>query len=69
MYKVRNKRDNRSYALKVVKIKPSEFKGDISDCIDKVLGEVKILSGLNHPNVLKYHGCWIDGELKSETEI
>ena len=69
VYKVKNIRDDRCYALKVVKIKPSEYKADISDYIDKVLGEVKLLSGLNHPNILKYHGCWIDAELKSLADL
>lgn len=29
--KVRNKRDQKLYALKTVKIRPSEFKGEVAD--------------------------------------
>ena len=27
------------------------------------------MSDLHHKNILKYHGCWIDAELKTEKEI
>lgn len=69
VYKVKNKTDHLSYALKVIKIKPSSHKYDISDHIDKVLGEVKLLSALHHKNILKYHGCWIDADPKTEKEM
>jgi hypothetical protein len=39
--KVGNVRDRRLYALKTIKIKPSEFKADtISDYLEKILEEV-----------------------------
>ena len=59
MYKVKSKRDHKMYALKIVKIKPSDYKGDLSDYLEKVLGEAKVLAALNHPNILSYAGSWI----------
>ena len=64
VHKVRNKRDQKMYALKTVKIKPSEFKGEIADYLEKLLGEAKVLSGLKHPNILQYNGCWVNADLK-----
>lgn len=62
---MRNKRDGQEYALKIVKIKPSQYKGSLPDYLERVLGEARLLAGLKHPNVLQYHGCWIDGDLES----
>ncbi|NXY21817.1 E2AK1 kinase, partial [Atrichornis clamosus] len=55
VYKVRNKLDGQFYAIKKIKIK----KATRRDCI-KVLREVKVLAGLQHPNIVGYHTAWME---------
>lgn len=62
VYKVKSKRDHKFYALKIVKIKPSEYKNDVADYLERVLSEAKVLAALNHPNILSYAGCWIEAD-------
>ncbi|KAL9596121.1 MAG: hypothetical protein Q9219_006020 [cf. Caloplaca sp. 3 TL-2023] len=49
--KVRNRLDSNSYAVKIIK-KCTEA------ALDKVLNEVRLLSQLNHPNVVRYYTAW-----------
>ncbi|XP_068278840.1 eukaryotic translation initiation factor 2-alpha kinase 1 [Nyctibius grandis] len=55
VYKVRNKLDGQFYAIKKINIKKATRK----DCM-KVLREVKVLAGLQHPNIVGYHTAWIE---------
>ncbi|NWU78965.1 E2AK1 kinase, partial [Onychorhynchus coronatus] len=55
VYKVRNKLDGQFYAIKKIKIK----KATRRDCM-KVLREVKVLAGLQHPNIVGYHTAWVE---------
>ncbi|XP_053327454.1 eukaryotic translation initiation factor 2-alpha kinase 1 [Spea bombifrons] len=55
VYKVRNKLDGQFYAIKKILIK----KVSRSDC-KKVLREVKVLAGLQHPNIVGYHTAWME---------
>ncbi|XP_030315575.1 eukaryotic translation initiation factor 2-alpha kinase 1 isoform X1 [Calypte anna] len=55
VYKVRNKLDGQFYAIKKINIK----KATRRDCM-KVLREVKVLAGLQHPNVVGYHTAWME---------
>ncbi|NXK47641.1 E2AK1 kinase, partial [Chauna torquata] len=55
VYKVRNKLDGQFYAIKKISIK----KATRRDCM-KVLREVKVLAGLQHPNVVGYHTAWME---------
>ncbi|XP_065268131.1 eukaryotic translation initiation factor 2-alpha kinase 1 [Emys orbicularis] len=55
VYKVRNKLDGQLYAIKKNLIK----KATKRDCM-KVLREVKVLAGLQHPNIVGYHTAWIE---------
>ncbi|NXA38524.1 E2AK1 kinase, partial [Eudromia elegans] len=55
VYKVRNKLDGQFYAIKRINIK----KATRRDCM-KVLREVKVLAGLQHPNVVGYHTAWME---------
>ncbi|NXJ08345.1 E2AK1 kinase, partial [Odontophorus gujanensis] len=55
VYKVRNKLDGQFYAIKKISIK----KATRRDCM-KVLREVKVLAGLQHPNIVGYHTAWIE---------
>lgn len=53
VYKVRNKVDSRLYALKKVKLNP-----DNETLNEKIMREVKLLSRLNHENVIRYYTAW-----------
>ncbi|NXC38219.1 E2AK1 kinase, partial [Penelope pileata] len=55
VYKVRNKLDGQFYAIKKIIIK----KATRRDCM-KVLREVKVLAGLQHPNIVGYHTAWME---------
>ncbi|XP_023569315.1 eukaryotic translation initiation factor 2-alpha kinase 1 isoform X2 [Octodon degus] len=55
VYKVRNKLDGQHYAVKKILIKGATK----TDCM-KVLREVKVLAGLQHPNIVGYHTAWIE---------
>ncbi|NWV49922.1 E2AK1 kinase, partial [Daphoenositta chrysoptera] len=55
VYKVRNKLDGQFYAIKKIKIKKTTRR----DCM-KVLREVKVLAGLQHPNIVGYHTAWME---------
>ncbi|XP_020820947.1 eukaryotic translation initiation factor 2-alpha kinase 1 isoform X2 [Phascolarctos cinereus] len=55
VYKVKNKLDRQFYAIKKILIKKASKK----DCM-KVLREVKVLAGLQHPNIVGYHTAWIE---------
>ncbi|NWT20672.1 E2AK1 kinase, partial [Vireo altiloquus] len=55
VYKVRNKLDGQFYAIKNIKIKKAT-----EEYCTKVLREVKVLAGLQHPNVVGYHTAWME---------
>ncbi|XP_075035767.1 eukaryotic translation initiation factor 2-alpha kinase 1 [Mixophyes fleayi] len=55
VYKVRNKLDGQFYAIKKILIK----KVSRRDC-KKVLREVKVLAGLQHPNIVGYNTAWME---------
>ncbi|NWX15891.1 E2AK1 kinase, partial [Aegotheles bennettii] len=55
VYKVRNKLDGQFYAIKKINIR----KATRRDCM-KVLREVKVLAGLQHPNIVGYHTAWME---------
>jgi hypothetical protein len=64
--KVQSKLDQHLYALKIIELKPSQCKADLIDSIHKFLDEVKILSCLNHKNIIQYHGCWVEADQADE---
>ncbi|XP_078414985.1 eukaryotic translation initiation factor 2-alpha kinase 1 isoform X2 [Cetorhinus maximus] len=55
VYKVRNKLDRQLYAIKKILMK----KITKYDCM-KVLREVKVLAGLQHPHIVGYHTAWME---------
>ena len=57
VFKVINKLDKKEYAIKLVNI----------DNKDLVLREVENLSKLNHPNIIRYYGSWIENIELTET--
>lgn len=54
VYKCSHKIDGREYALKKIKIEDK----DAEEKINKIYSEVKQLSNLDHPNIVRYYGCW-----------
>ncbi|XP_059485157.1 eukaryotic translation initiation factor 2-alpha kinase 1-like [Neocloeon triangulifer] len=66
VFKVRNKLDNQQYAIKKILIKSREM---LHKDIQK---EVTVLASLHHPNIVKYHGAWMEPvvpELKTKVII
>ncbi|XP_066521089.1 eukaryotic translation initiation factor 2-alpha kinase 1 isoform X2 [Hoplias malabaricus] len=55
VFKVKNKLDGQNYAVKKILIKNVTR----NDCM-KVLREVKVLSSLQHPNIVGYHTAWME---------
>ncbi|XP_050354452.1 eIF-2-alpha kinase GCN2 [Nymphalis io] len=60
--KVRNKLDGGFYAIKHVKLNPKSV-----ELNKKITREVKLLSRLNHENVVRYYNAWI--ETITETDV
>lgn len=60
VYKVKNRVDSRLYALKKVKLDP-----DNEVLNDKIMREVRLLSRLNHENVIRYYTAWSEREAVS----
>lgn len=58
VYKVKHKIDETKYAIKKIPI-TSDLVEDNYD----VFQEVKLLSRLNHPNIVKYFSSWVDVDL------
>ncbi|ODM97011.1 Eukaryotic translation initiation factor 2-alpha kinase 4 [Orchesella cincta] len=61
--KVKNKLDSRIYALKRIKLNPRN-----KQLNKKITREVKLLSQLNHENVVRYFNSWIETVEEDETE-
>lgn len=58
VFKVKNKLDERIYAIKKIKLDTPDFKDDDEETL-KVLKECRTLSLLDHPNILRYYGSWL----------
>lgn len=59
--KARNRLDSNFYAVKIIN-KCTEI------ALDKVLNEVRLLSQLNHPNVVRYYTAWKEVDAPSMNE-
>lgn len=57
VFKVQNLLDNNFYAIK--KIRLSLFPGN-ENYLERILGEVRLFSKLNHPNIVRYFQAWIE---------
>ncbi|CAL1296337.1 unnamed protein product [Larinioides sclopetarius] len=55
VWKVKNKLDSRVYALKKIPLNPSN-----KQLNRKIMREVKLLSRLNHENIVRYYHSWIE---------
>ncbi|XP_071529690.1 eIF-2-alpha kinase GCN2 isoform X2 [Panulirus ornatus] len=63
VYKVRNKVDDRTYALKRIQLDQH------SETVrKKIISEVKLLSSLNHENVVRYYTAWIDEFIQDQKD-
>lgn len=63
MAEVKNKLDGRIYALKRIKLNPKN-----KQLNRKITREVKLLSQLNHENVVRYFNSWIETVIESDDE-
>lgn len=63
MLQVKNKLDSRIYALKRIKLNPRN-----KQLNKKITREVKLLSQLNHENVVRYFNSWIETAEEEDTE-
>ncbi|KAL8764219.1 MAG: hypothetical protein Q9184_000188 [Pyrenodesmia sp. 2 TL-2023] len=59
--KARNKLESKFYAVKVIN-KCTEV------ALDKVLNEVRLLSDLNHPNVVRYYTAWKEVDVSASLD-
>lgn len=59
---VRGRLDQREYAAKVVRIKPSTSSEEAEERLFRALTEPRAHAQLTHPNILRFHGCWIELE-------
>ncbi|GAB1604506.1 eIF-2-alpha kinase GCN2-like [Argonauta hians] len=50
--KVQNKMDRRDYAIKIIHSNVKDFKN--------IMTEVRLLSGLNHENIVRYYNSWME---------
>ncbi|XP_049298688.1 eIF-2-alpha kinase GCN2 [Anopheles funestus] len=62
--KVRNKLDNREYAIKRIRL-PARSK----QFYKKMIREVELLSRLNHENVVRYYNSWMEATSASEITV
>lgn len=58
--KVRNKIDNRFYAIKKIRLDPTDVEHN-----NKILREVSTLSRLHHDRIVRYYQAWIEGSSSS----
>jgi len=57
--KVVSKLDQQTYAVKQITVKKTRCL-NITEQIEKLLREIRVLARTNHPNVLRYYNCWFD---------
>lgn len=56
VFKVKNKLDGNFYAIKKIMFKYTESKEELR----KIISEVKLLSNMNHPNIVRYYQAWFE---------
>jgi translation initiation factor 2-alpha kinase 1 len=54
--------DQNQYAFKRI-----EFKSKTSESYEKIIREIKSLAHLEHPNIVRYHGAWVEEKPTSST--
>jgi serine/threonine protein kinase len=64
VYKARNFFDEHHYAVKKIKLRVKDIKGNIEEELERVLNESKFLARVNHQNVLRYYNSWLEVSTK-----
>lgn len=67
VYSCRHTLDDKAYALKKVTLRAPKGKPESLSAYVKVLEEVKHLSSMTHPNVVRYYSCWVSSEAEKNT--
>lgn len=62
-FQVKNKLDGGFYAIKRIKLNPESVQLN-----KKITREVKLLSRLNHENVVRYYNAWIESSMEQNEE-
>lgn len=60
VYKAKNHFDENHYAVKKIKLRVKDLKGNIDEELERVLSESKFLARVNHHNVLRYYNSWLE---------
>lgn len=68
MRRVRSRIDGRVFAAKIITLRPGRDEDAAQEQLYRALAEPRIMAQLHHPQILKYHGCWIELEAFSEEE-
>jgi len=66
VWRARNRVDHREYAIKIV---PYRFSQETDHLEHPVLREVRTVAAIQHPNVIRYHGAWVEVGDASETPV
>ncbi|ORX98622.1 kinase-like protein [Basidiobolus meristosporus CBS 931.73] len=59
VFKVQNKLDGSEYAVKKIRLRSEKTRHE------KIFREIKFLSKLDHPNVVRYYGSWLENVKRS----
>ncbi|KAK9680845.1 hypothetical protein K7432_015818, partial [Basidiobolus ranarum] len=59
VFKVQNKLDGSVYAIKKIRLRSDKTRHE------KIFREIKFLSRLDHPNVVRYYGSWLENVKKT----
>lgn len=66
VYRAKNNFDENHYAVKKIKLRLKDLKGNIQEELERVLGESKFLARLSHANVLRYYNSWLEISTKAK---
>lgn len=69
VYKAKNHFDDNHYAVKKIKLRVKDLKGNIQEELERILSESKFLARVNHHNVLRYYNSWLEIGTKAKEAI
>ena len=67
VFKCQNVLDGRHYAIKKVCIRGQSDDSGFEQRLERTLREVKILAVLDHPNIVRYFGAWLEVDKDNST--